>query len=116
MNFFVFTYFASKLGCKLRTTPVALTASRTLTKADKGQRLVNSTATAMTLTFPANTLGADFSCDIIQAGAGAVTVAAGAGATVTGTSSFVKTAGAGSKVTLEAVSAAAAVLNGAGAV
>lgn len=39
------------------------------------------------------TLPLDFSCAVIQCGAGTVTIAAGAGATVNNRQSFVKTAG-----------------------
>lgn len=53
----------------------------TLKASDNGKTVTLNNASAITLTIPAS-LGAGFSCLLVQLGAGTVTVAAGAGATV----------------------------------
>lgn len=79
--------------------PAAITAATTLTAADNGARLYNATATARTVTVPAD-LPLGFSATFAQNSTGAVTVAAGADVTILSNPAITKTGGAGSLLTL----------------
>ena len=68
------------------------TTTRTLSAADNGKVLYFTSASAVTVT-TAVSLGAGFSCTIIQGGAGQITVAQGASTTLVSYGSLVKTAG-----------------------
>ena len=113
----LFSYFARAVGLAglSKGAPVAITASRLLTDADCGLVLVNSTATAITLTVPAG-LAPGFNVKIIQASTGIVTIAAGAGASVSSVSSFVKTSGANSEIGISNKAPNGYVLTGSGAI
>lgn len=80
-------------------SPTAVTANATLTAADNGGRFYNTTATARTITVPAD-LPLGFSATFAQNSTGAITVAAGAGVTILSNPAIIKTAGAGSLITL----------------
>jgi len=80
-------------------SPAAVTANATLTAADNGGRFYNATATARTVTVPAD-LPLGFSATFAQNSTGAITVAAGAGVTILSNPAITKTAGAGSLITL----------------
>lgn len=68
------------------------TTSRTLSATDNGAVIYCTSASAVTIT-TATSLGAGFSCTIIQGGAGQITVAQGASTTLVSYGSLVKTAG-----------------------
>lgn len=76
----------------LRNAYVILTAGVTLNHDHNGRTLYYAGAGAITLTAPA-TLPLDFSCAVVQCGAGAITISAGTNATVSNRQNFVKTAG-----------------------
>ena len=68
------------------------TTSRTLSAADNGKVIYCTNGSTTTIT-TATTLGAGFSCTIIQGGAGKVTVAQGASTTLVSYSSLFSTMG-----------------------
>ena len=68
------------------------TTSRTLSAGDNGKIIYCTNGSAVTIT-TAVSLGAGFSCTIIQGGAGQITVAQGASTTLVSYGSLVKTAG-----------------------
>lgn len=73
--------------------------SRALSAADNGKVLYCTSATAVTITTAAS-LGAGFSCTIIQGGAGKVTIAQGAGTTLSSYSSLFSTMGLNAIISL----------------
>lgn len=95
--------------------PAAISASRNLAAADNGGTLYNTTGTAYTLTLPSG-MPAGYGVAVAQLGAGAVTIAAGAGVTIANASSFTKTAGANTVITVLQTTANAYILAGQGAV
>jgi hypothetical protein len=82
----------------------------TLVAADKGKIVTLSNASTITLTVPSG-LGADFSCILLQLGAGQVTVT-GSGATINNRQSHTKIAGQYGFATLFARAANTFILGG----
>lgn len=115
MNKSLLSSFLARLNFFAVLPPVALTGNLTLTADHNGATITLAGATPRTVTVPVG-LPSNFKCTFIQLGTGAITVSAGAGATVTGVSSFVKTAGANAKVTIDSVGLDTYALNGAGSV
>lgn len=100
-------------------SPVYITADTTLTKDHLGKRLVLQGATGRTVTVPAglNTgTVKNARIEFVQEGAGVITFAAADGVTLSSANTYVKTAGAGSVVTIVATSANKYALTGDGAV
>lgn len=91
---------------------VALTGSRALSAADNGKLLVHDGASALTLTYDANTLPSGFVCEVVQGGVGPVVFASGAGATVVNGRSLTRTRAAGCVASLRTISAIKAVTAG----
>lgn len=79
------------------------TTARTLTVGDNGKFLYFTNAAAITLTLAAS-LGAGFSCTVLQGAAGQITFAAG-GQTTTIANGLTKTAAAGAMATIIAPAA-----------
>lgn len=83
----------------------------TLVAGDNGRVVTLNNAAAITVTVPAS-LGAGFSCSLIQIGVGQVTVSAGAGVTINAPGGVSKTAVRYSAVTLLAIAADSLILSG----
>ena len=91
--------FASANNCKITSIVGEIdytvegdgvTTSRALTAADNGLVLKVNSASTVTLTVP-STLPENFSCAVVQYGAGKVTMAAGSGVTLRGSGGFLST-------------------------
>lgn len=81
------------------TPAILLTADHQVSAADNKGILTNATATARGVMVPPG-LPKGFAVSVAQMAAGAVTIVGGAGVTITNKSSFTKTGGAGSMLTI----------------
>ena len=89
-----FTGNVASVGYQLASSGIITESgtTRTLSATDNGKVIYCTSASAVTIT-TAVSLGAGFSCTIIQGGAGQITVAQGASTTLVSYGSLVKTAG-----------------------